>query len=120
GALALPRGLRPHPAARESTVGLHVEDADVLAGGVVDEEATAVPREAEAVGPVEIVHHERRALRIAARSVDALEAEFLLALHSVEVHAAVRRVAGVDAAVGGADDVGGAGELPAVLRGGHR
>src|SRR5262250_3032670 len=118
-ALALPGGLRPHPAAREAAVGLHVEDADVLAGGVVDEEATAVPREAEAVGPVEIVHHERRALRIAARSVDALEAEFLLALHSVEVHAAVRRVAEVDAAVGRADDVVGAVELLAVVVGGH-
>src|SRR5215470_4242250 len=118
-ALALSRGLRPHPAAREAAVGFHVENADVLAGGVVDEEATAIPREAEAIGPVEIVHHDRWALRIAARAVDALEAEFLLALHSVEVHAAVRRVAEVDAAVGCADDVVGAVELLAVVVGGH-
>src|SRR5215831_10579277 len=119
-ALALPRGLRPHPAAREAAVGLHVEDADVLAGRVVDEEAPAVPREAEAVGPVEIVHHDRWALRIAARAVDALEVKLLLALHSVEVHAAVRRIAEVDAAVGRADDVVGAVELLAVVVGGHR
>src|SRR5262249_15344982 len=119
-ALALPGGLRPHPAAREAAIGLHVEDADVLAGRVIDEEATAIPREAEAVGPVEIVHHDRRALRIAARAVDTLEAEFLLALHSVEVHAAVRRIAEVDGAVGRADDVVGAVELLAVVVGGDR
>src|SRR5262245_53064825 len=68
-ALAVAGGLRPHRAAREAAVALHVEDADVLAGGVVDEEATAVPREAEAVGPVEIVHHDRRTLRGAPRAV---------------------------------------------------
>src|SRR5262249_433269 len=37
-ALALTRGLGPHAAAREAAVGLHVEGADVLAGGVVDEQ----------------------------------------------------------------------------------
>src|SRR2546428_1528113 len=54
--------LRPHPAAGERAVSLHVEDADVLAGGVVDEEALAVEREAEPVRPVEIINEQRPGL----------------------------------------------------------
>src|SRR5215468_12072864 len=119
-ALALARRLRPHATARETAVGLHVEDADVLTSGVVDEESPAVAREAEAVGAVEVVHHQRRVLRIAARAVDALKGELLLALHSIEVHAAVRRIAEVDPAVGRADDVVRAVELLAVVVGGYR
>src|SRR5215467_2966498 len=119
-ALALARRLGPDATAREAAVGLHVEDADVLAGGVVDEESPAVAREAEAIGAVEVVHHQRRVLRIAARAVDALKGELLLALHPIEVHAAVRRIAEVDPAVGRADDVVRAVELLAVVVGGHR
>jgi len=38
GAPLPPGGFRPDLAARERAVTLHVEDPDVLAGGVVDEE----------------------------------------------------------------------------------
>src|SRR5262249_60356702 len=95
-------------------------DADVLTSGVVDEESPAVAREAEAVGAVEVVHHQRRVLGIATRAVNTLNGELLLALHSIEVHGAVRRIAEVDPAVGRADDVVRAVELLAVVVGGYR
>src|SRR5262249_31669296 len=64
-----------------------------------------VPGKAETVGAVEVVHHEDRALRIVARAVHALEGELLLARDPIEFCAAVWRIAEIDSAVAGADDV---------------
>src|SRR4029077_16844795 len=104
-ALALPGGLRPDLAARERAVTLHVEDPDVLAGGVVDEEPAAVEREAEPVWPGEVVGDQERALRIRAHPEHALERQLLRPGDAVEFGPAVRRVAEVDGPVGPADDV---------------
>ena len=71
-AASLPRGLGPHAPSREAAVGLHVEDADVLARGVVDEEPATVEGETQPVGPVEVVHEERGMLRVLAGAVHAL------------------------------------------------
>src|SRR5262249_8281313 len=61
GLLAL--RLRPHAAAGQRAARRHVEDPDVLARGVVDEQARLVQREAEAVGAIEVVHQQLRRLR---------------------------------------------------------
>ncbi len=66
-------------AAGERPVRAHVEDANVLAGGVVDEEPPAVEGEAEAVRPVEVVDEEHRPLRVRAGAIDTLEGQLLLA-----------------------------------------
>src|SRR4029077_4891726 len=117
-ALALPGGLRPDLAARERAVTLHVEDPDVLAGGVVDEEPAAVEREAEPVGPVEVVADQDRAPRIRDHPEHALERQLLRPRDAVEFGPAVRRIAEEDGAVGPADDVVRTVELLALLVGG--
>src|SRR5712692_7524428 len=113
-------GLRPHAAIRERPARGDVEDADVLAGGVVDEELPLVEREAEPVGTIEVVHQQLRRLGIRAHAVDALEVELLRPLDAVELRAAVRRVAEVDATVALAYDVVGAVELLAPIVRGDR
>src|SRR5439155_20511586 len=90
-ARTLPHRLRPPAAARERAVRRDVEHADVPAGGVVDEEPPAVQGEAEAVGAIEVVHQQRRALRVVAHAVHALEGELLLTRNAVELETAVRR-----------------------------
>src|SRR5712692_4535991 len=111
-------GLRPHAALRERPAGGDVEDADVLAGGVVDEELPLVEGEAEPVGTVEVVHEQLRRLGIGAHAVDALEVQLLRPLDAEELRAAVGWVAEVDGAVALAHDVIRAVELLApVVRG---
>src|SRR4029450_962583 len=55
--------LRPDSAGCERPVGAHVEDTDVLAVGVVDEEPPLIAREAEPVRLAEIVSEERELVR---------------------------------------------------------
>src|SRR5438132_102150 len=57
-------GLRPQAAVAQPPVTRDIEHANVLAGGVVDEQPPLVEREAEAVGPVEVVHEQPRRLGI--------------------------------------------------------
>jgi hypothetical protein len=58
GSLTL--GLRPHAATRHPARGGDVEDADVLARGVVHEQPPPIEREAQAVRPLEVVHQQHR------------------------------------------------------------
>src|SRR5678816_3084152 len=109
------RRLRPELATRERPVGTHVEDTNVLAGGVVDEESPAVEGEAEAVRPVEVVDEEHRPLRVRAGAIDALKGQFLLPLDTEEVGSSIGWIAEVDTAVGRADDVVRAIELLALV-----
>src|SRR5262245_18690323 len=120
GARAFTHRLRPDAASRHRAVSLHIEDADVLPGGVVDEQAPSIQGEAQAVGPVEIVHEKNRALRISACTVHALERELLLARDSVELGSAIGRIAEVDAPVGRTDDVVRAVELLTLVVSGKR
>ena len=85
--LALPAGLRPHPATGQRAVPLHVEHADVLARGVVDEQSPAVQREAEPVGLVEHVpiDHQLGRTSPGRHSVDALEAQLPRPLDAVSL-----------------------------------
>src|SRR5262245_26699125 len=120
GACAFAYRLCPDAASRQRAVALHVEDSNVLPGGVVDEQAPSIEREAQTVGPVEIVHEKDRALRVDARAVHALERELLLARDTVELGSAIRRITEIDSAVRRADDVVRAVELLALVVSGKR
>src|SRR5215471_17499788 len=102
---AFAHGFRPDAASRQRAVGLHVEDANVLPGSVVDEQAPSIQRKAQPIGPVEIVHEKDRALRVTACAVHALERKFLIARHSVKLRSAIGWIAEVDPAVRRADDI---------------
>src|SRR5439155_15116955 len=114
GARLVALGLGPHTAAGERVLRRDVEHADVPARGVVDEQALFVQRKAEAVGTLEVVHEQLRRLRIGPHAEHALKRQFLWALDTIELGAAVWRVAEVDAAVRLAHDVVGAVELLAL------
>src|SRR5207247_10170743 len=68
-------GLRPHTAVLERPARGDLEHADVLARGVVDEQALLVQREAEPVGTVEVVHEQLGRRRVGAGAIDALRSE---------------------------------------------
>src|SRR5687767_6000638 len=111
-------GLGPHAAVRQRARWRDVEDSDVLARGVVDEQPPLVAGKAEPVGALEVVHEQLRRLRVPAHPVDTLEVQLLRSLDAVELGASVRRVGEVDAPIGLADDVVRAVELLAsVVRG---
>src|SRR5688572_10028905 len=110
----VPCGLRPQTAVPNPPGWRDLEDADVLAGGVVDEQAPLVEGEAEAVGAVEVVHQQLGALGLGPHPVHALEAQLLRSLHAVVLRPAVGGVGEVDPAVAPADDVVGAVELLAL------
>src|SRR5207247_7521379 len=78
-------GLRPHTAVLERPARGDLEHADVLACGVVDEQALLVQREAEPVGTVEVVHEQLGRRRVGAGAIDALEGELLGPLDAVEL-----------------------------------
>jgi hypothetical protein len=84
------------------------------------EQPPAVEREAEPVGPVEVVREHGRRPRIGPDAEDALKGKLLRPGHAEELGAAIGRIAEVDAAVGRAHDVIGAIELLAVPVGGER
>src|SRR5205814_1264231 len=112
--------LGPEAPVRERASGADVEHADVLARGVVDEEAGLVQREAEAVRAIEVVDEQLARLRIGADPVDPLERQLLGPLDAVELGASVRRVAEVDPTVAPTHDIVRTVQLLAEVVGGDR
>src|SRR5439155_10402674 len=104
-------GLRPNLAAAEGPIWIYLEDAKVLAGGVVNEQPATVEGKAKPIRTVKLIHKQRWASRSGADSIDPLKGEFLFALDAEEFHTAIRRVSETNAAVRRADDVVGAVEL---------
>lgn len=77
GANALTHQLRPHPAIGQRTVILHIEDADVIVGAVIDEKGAFIGGKTEAIGTFEIIHQQRQCVRGKIELVDAAKIKLL-------------------------------------------
>lgn len=84
----------------QPAVALHLEDADVRAGGIVNVEQRLVGREGQAVGAVEVVHHQLQRAIFRPETVDSLERQFLGLPRAQQ---AIRGIGKADATVGTPD-----------------